>query len=142
MYFAAQADLEDCVTLSKTLLKRSLAFSCTIECKIGCMPLLLCRHPHMRISSRLTDAHVYLMRRWVLDYLAENKLRWDFNDIFCVYMVCVCVCRSISSIKGELIPHLVSHQWMQADSSNTAVSATRHGGPSLFMMAASRRVFI
>jgi translation initiation factor eIF-2B subunit gamma len=43
------------------------------------------------------------MQRWVLDYLAENK--------------------TISSVKGELVPHLVRHQWMQAEGSNKADSA-------------------
>ncbi|CAI8013772.1 Translation initiation factor eIF-2B subunit gamma [Geodia barretti] len=52
VYFAAQADLDDSLTFSRFLLKR---------------------HPHMRVSSRLTDTHLYLMRRWVLDYLAENR---------------------------------------------------------------------
>jgi translation initiation factor eIF-2B subunit gamma len=86
VYFSAQADLDDCLALSKAFLKR---------------------HPHMRISSRLTDAHLYLMRRWVLDYLADNK--------------------SISSVKGELVPHLVRHQWMQAssDGRNGAGSANK-----------------
>ena len=44
----------------------------------------------MRMSSRLTDAHVYLMRRWVLDYLAENKLREHVLHVD-VYVVCVYV---------------------------------------------------
>ena len=41
----------------------------------------------------------------------------------------ICVYRSISSVKGELVPHLVRHQWMQAsfDGSNGAGSANKQG---------------
>ena len=31
------------------------------------------RHPHIRLHSQLEDAHLYLVKRWVLDYLAENR---------------------------------------------------------------------
>ena len=48
------------------------------------------RVPHFVIHSKLLDAHVYIIRRWVLDYLGDQK--------------------SISSLKGELIPHLVRRQ--------------------------------
>lgn len=47
------------------------------------------KHPNVNIRSNLTDCHLYLMKKWVIDYLADNKL---------------------SSIKGELIPHLVKKQ--------------------------------
>ena len=89
----------------------------------------------MRISSRLTDAHLYLMRRWVLDYLADNKLVAIY--IIHVHIICthlhIYVYRSISSVKGELVPHLVRHQWMQAslDGSNGAGSANKQGWPFL-----------
>ena len=36
-------------------------------------PLSVHRHPHIHIYSQLMDAHLYLMKRWVLDYLCENK---------------------------------------------------------------------
>lgn len=31
------------------------------------------RYPHVKVSSQLMDAHIYLMKRWVLDYLADKK---------------------------------------------------------------------
>lgn len=49
------------------------------------------KHPSMNIRSNLTDCHLYLMKKWVIQYLADNK--------------------QISSIRGELIPHLVKKQF-------------------------------
>lgn len=49
------------------------------------------KHPNINIRSNLTDCHLYLMKKWVIDYLVQN--------------------RRISSIKGELIPNLVKKQF-------------------------------
>ena len=46
----------------------------------------------MRVSSRLKDAHLYLMRRWVLDYLADNKSVLHYCTGCAQVCVCVCVC--------------------------------------------------
>ncbi|XP_052775197.1 translation initiation factor eIF-2B subunit gamma-like [Mya arenaria] len=59
--------------------------------KIKFRKSLFKKHPNVRIRSNLTDCHLYLIKKWVVDYLAEN--------------------RQISSIKGELIPHLVRKQF-------------------------------
>lgn len=85
VYYAAQADLNDELVISRELLQR---------------------HPHIRLHSRLEDAHLYLVKRWVLDYLAEN--------------------RSISSVKGELLPYLVRHQSLEA--TPPAATPTSEGG--------------
>ncbi|KAL4235545.1 Eukaryotic translation initiation factor 2B [Mactra antiquata] len=52
------------------------------------------KHPSMNIKSNLTDCHLYIIKKWVIDYLADN--------------------RQISSIKGELIPLLVKKQFSKA----------------------------
>jgi hypothetical protein len=34
---------------------------------------LLRKHPHISMFSQLTDAHLYILRKWVIDYLAYEK---------------------------------------------------------------------
>jgi translation initiation factor eIF-2B subunit gamma len=45
----------------------------------------------MKLYTRLQDAHVYLMKRWLMDYALERK--------------------TIASIKGDMIPFLVKLQF-------------------------------
>ncbi|XP_052066030.1 translation initiation factor eIF-2B subunit gamma-like [Mytilus californianus] len=70
LFMASEADLEDTVTFRKSVLKR---------------------HPFINIKSGLTDCHLYLMKKWVIDYLSTSQ--------------------SLSSIKSELIPYLVKKQF-------------------------------
>ena len=75
--------------------------------KIKLRKSMLKRHPNINIRSNLTDCHLYLMKKWVIDYLADNE--------------------NISSIKGELIPHLVKKQFTKrkkADLPHTTESVT------------------
>ncbi|KAG9338473.1 hypothetical protein JZ751_025707 [Albula glossodonta] len=55
------------------------------------------RHPRMRIRTGLLDAHLYCLKKSVVDFLADNK--------------------SISSIRGELVPYLVRKQFSKFYSS-------------------------
>ncbi|KAK3599909.1 hypothetical protein CHS0354_022494 [Potamilus streckersoni] len=71
LFYTPEADLDaEKVKISKSLLKR---------------------HPCVSIKSNLTDCHLYLMKKWVIDFLMEK--------------------RSISSIKGELLPYLTKKQF-------------------------------
>uniref|UniRef100_UPI00358EBA99 translation initiation factor eIF2B subunit gamma isoform X1 n=1 Tax=Myxine glutinosa TaxID=7769 RepID=UPI00358EBA99 len=67
---ASEADLDDDLSLKKSL---------------------LCRFSRIHIKTNLMDAHLYCLKKWVLDLLAEEK--------------------SISSVKGELVPFLVKKQF-------------------------------
>eukprot|EP00038_Savillea_parva_P017338 m.19911 g.19911 ORF g.19911 m.19911 type:complete len:459 (+) comp3734_c0_seq1:246-1622(+) len=49
------------------------------------------RHPKFRLHRDLLDAHLYIFAKWVIDFIAADK--------------------SISTIKGELIPFLVKKQF-------------------------------
>ncbi|XP_078658675.1 translation initiation factor eIF2B subunit gamma-like isoform X1 [Branchiostoma floridae x Branchiostoma belcheri] len=69
---ASEADLDDALTVRRSVLKR---------------------HPYVRIKTKLQDAHLFLMKKWVVDYLQQN--------------------RSVSTIKGELVPLLVRKQFSQ-----------------------------
>ena len=40
---------------------------------------LLRKHPHISMFSQLTDAHLYVIRKWVIDYLAYEK--WVYKYI-------------------------------------------------------------
>ena len=51
---------------------------------------LLRKHPHLQLHSRLLDSHVYLIRKWVCKFLDQE--------------------RSLSTLKGELLPFVVRKQ--------------------------------
>lgn len=71
LFLANEADVEDdVITFKKALFKR---------------------HPRMLMRAKILDAHVYLMRRWVLDLLASKS--------------------SKATLKGEFLPYLLSKQF-------------------------------
>lgn len=49
----------------------------------------------MRIHTNLSDGHVYVFKRWVLDYLVQRE--------------------TISTIQGELVPVLTKAQFRNLD---------------------------
>lgn len=51
---------------------------------------LLDKHTDVKIHSALTDSHIYVMRKWVVAYLQHEQ--------------------GFSTIKGELLPHVVKKQ--------------------------------
>lgn len=57
---------------------------------------ILQKHPRIRFHTGLVDAHLYCLKKYVVDFLMENK--------------------SISSIRSELIPYLVRKQFSTASS--------------------------
>ncbi|XP_061878861.1 translation initiation factor eIF-2B subunit gamma [Entelurus aequoreus] len=70
LFMANEVDLEDGLSIRKSLLKK---------------------HPRMLIKTGLVDAHLYCMKKAVVDFLTDNK--------------------AISSIRGELVPYLVRKQF-------------------------------
>nr|XP_039261655.1 translation initiation factor eIF-2B subunit gamma-like [Styela clava] len=52
---------------------------------------LLKQQPCIHVRTDLTDVHMYIIRKWVVDYITHNK--------------------SKRSIRGELLPYLVKKQW-------------------------------
>jgi translation initiation factor eIF-2B subunit gamma len=52
---------------------------------------LLKREPRFTVKTNLVDAHVYIMKRWVLDLLAENAA-------------------TIASVRHDLMPYLIALQ--------------------------------
>nr|ACO15326.1 Translation initiation factor eIF-2B subunit gamma [Caligus clemensi] len=69
-FLSSEADLEEMLTLKRSILR-----------------------DHSRISfhTNLNDAHLYVMEKWVMDFLVSNK--------------------GISTLKGELFPYLVKKQF-------------------------------
>ncbi|XP_072024090.1 LOW QUALITY PROTEIN: translation initiation factor eIF2B subunit gamma-like [Amphiura filiformis] len=55
---------------------------------------LLRQHPYIQIKTNLKDAHMYILKKWVVDFLAENE-----------------AAKEHSTVKGELIPYLVKKQF-------------------------------
>ncbi|KAK5859950.1 hypothetical protein PBY51_021465 [Eleginops maclovinus] len=70
LFMANEADLEDGLSIRKSIMRK---------------------HPRMHIKTGLVDAHLYCLKKAVVDFLADNK--------------------SISSIRGELVPYLVRKQF-------------------------------
>ncbi|XP_076292004.1 eukaryotic translation initiation factor 2B subunit gamma isoform X2 [Lasioglossum baleicum] len=69
VFLASASDFEETINISQMLLKKCISFT---------------------IHSKLLDAHLYVMSKWVLDYLVHNK--------------------TFSALKGELLPHIVRNQ--------------------------------
>lgn len=63
---------------------------------------LLRSHGKIVIHSGLVDAHIYLVKKWVVDYLAK--------------------CDRFSTIKGELLPFIIKKQMSKPTQSNACFS--------------------
>jgi len=77
LFMANEADLEDGLSIRKSIMRK---------------------HPRMHIKTGLVDAHLYCLKKAVVDFLTENK--------------------SISSIRGELVPYLVRKQFSKTTNSH------------------------
>src|SRR5699024_3998768 len=51
---------------------------------------LLRKHTHIKMYSNLIDSHIYVLKNWVIKYLSSQP--------------------NFSTIKGELLPHIVKKQ--------------------------------
>lgn len=40
---------------------------------LNAVRVFVCRYPHMRVCSQLVDAHLYILKKWTIDYLKKNK---------------------------------------------------------------------
>ncbi|KAF7652969.1 hypothetical protein LDENG_00088860 [Lucifuga dentata] len=76
LFMANEADLEEGLSIRKSIMRK---------------------HPRMHIKTGLVDAHLYCLKKAVVDFLTENK--------------------SISSICGELVPYLVRKQFSKTTNS-------------------------
>ncbi|KAL6257374.1 hypothetical protein P5V15_010947 [Pogonomyrmex californicus] len=70
MFLASASDFEETVTFSQRLLNKYASFV---------------------VHSKLMDAHLYIINKWVLDFLVFNK--------------------NFTTLKGELLPYIVSKQY-------------------------------
>lgn len=73
LFMANEADLEEGLVLRKSIMRK---------------------HPRMFIKTGLLDAHLYCLKRSVVDFLVHNK--------------------SVTSIRGELVPYLVRKQFSKS----------------------------
>ncbi|XP_046830760.1 translation initiation factor eIF-2B subunit gamma [Vespa crabro] len=69
VFLASASDFEETINISQKILKK---------------------HTNFTMYSKLMDAHVYIINKWVLDFLVFNK--------------------NISTLKGELLPYIVTKQ--------------------------------
>lgn len=76
LFMANEADLDEELVIKKSIMRK---------------------HPRMHIKTGLVDAHLYCLKKSVVDFLADNK--------------------SITSIRGELIPYLVRKQFSASTNS-------------------------
>lgn len=83
LYMANEADLEDGLAVRKSIMRK---------------------HPRMHIKTGLVDAHLYCLKKSVVDFLVENK--------------------AISSIRGELVPYLVKKQFSKSVNSQKTADNT------------------
>uniref|UniRef100_A0A3Q3X9H0 Translation initiation factor eIF2B subunit gamma n=1 Tax=Mola mola TaxID=94237 RepID=A0A3Q3X9H0_MOLML len=78
LFMANEADLEDGLSIRNSIMRK---------------------HPRMHIKTGLVDAHLYCLKKAVVDFLADNKF--------------------ISSIRGELAPYLVRKQFSKTGNMQT-----------------------
>ncbi|CDQ56474.1 unnamed protein product [Oncorhynchus mykiss] len=83
LFMANEADLDEGVVIRKSIMRK---------------------HPRMHIKTGLVDAHLYCLKKSVVDFLADNK--------------------SISSIRGELVPYLVRKQFSKSTNSPKVIDET------------------
>ncbi|XP_076440896.1 translation initiation factor eIF2B subunit gamma-like [Babylonia areolata] len=57
-------------------------------------PKIFLKYPKVRVRTTMTDCHLYIFKRWVIDYLATHK-----------------DCEKMSSLKYDLLPYLVKKQF-------------------------------
>ncbi|XP_025942469.1 translation initiation factor eIF-2B subunit gamma isoform X2 [Apteryx rowi] len=70
LFMANEADLDEELVIKRSILQK---------------------HPRMHVRTGLMDAHLYCLKKYVVDFLVEN--------------------RTITSLRSELIPHLVRKQF-------------------------------
>ncbi|XP_027215464.1 translation initiation factor eIF2B subunit gamma isoform X3 [Penaeus vannamei] len=75
MFAVAGGDYDEVVTLSSRVMKKAKSLD---------------------LSTSLTDAHLYVMKRWLLDYALTKESP----------------CAEMGSLKAEIIPHIISRQLM------------------------------
>nr|XP_025037565.1 translation initiation factor eIF-2B subunit gamma isoform X4 [Pelodiscus sinensis] len=73
LFMANEADLDEELVIKRSLLQK---------------------HPRVHLRTGLVDAHLYCLKKYVVDFLAEN--------------------RSLTSLRSELIPYLVRKQFSSA----------------------------
>lgn len=67
-----------------------LASASDFETDVPLPKSLVRKHPNITMYSNLIDAHVYILKKWIIKYLETE--------------------RSFSTLKGELLPHIVKKQ--------------------------------
>ncbi|CAG0880149.1 unnamed protein product [Darwinula stevensoni] len=60
-------------------------------------------HPHVRVFSNLTDAHVYILKKWLIPFLSDHS--------------------NMSMLKGEVIPYIVKKQFSSFTKQNPKAKA-------------------
>ncbi|KAG7212412.1 hypothetical protein KM043_012729 [Ampulex compressa] len=81
-----------------------LASASDFENTINMTQRLLKKHNSFTVHSKLMDAHFYIINKWVLDFLVFNK--------------------NFSTLKGELLPYIVSKQLSQPPKSSDDKNAS------------------
>lgn len=67
-----------------------LASASDFESNVSLPKSLVRKHTNITMYSNLIDSHVYVLKKWIIKYLLHEK--------------------SISTIKGELLPHIIRKQ--------------------------------
>ncbi|XP_071606401.1 translation initiation factor eIF2B subunit gamma isoform X3 [Heliangelus exortis] len=90
LFMANEADLDEELVIKRSILQKTNFVN---RGRVLILQIIWCwkGHPRMHIRTGLMDAHLYCLKKYVVDFLAEN--------------------RTITSLRSELIPHLVRKQF-------------------------------
>lgn len=72
-------------------MQSDLSICLFFKCELQMRKSVMHRHPRFQLHRDLLDAHLYIFAKWVIDFITADK--------------------SISTIKGELIPFLARKQF-------------------------------
>ncbi|XP_070366138.1 translation initiation factor eIF2B subunit gamma isoform X1 [Equus asinus] len=101
LFMANEADLDEELVIKGSILQNLAKENCSgfnldFRWITQCRNRRPGRHPRIRFHTGLVDAHLYCLKKYVVDFLMENE--------------------SITSIRSELIPYLVRKQFSSASS--------------------------
>ncbi|KAI8057777.1 nucleotide-diphospho-sugar transferase [Syncephalis plumigaleata] len=81
---------------------------------------MMWKYPRVRLHANLLDAHVYIFKRWVLDYLADQP--------------------RIISLREDLLPALVKMQWKRGRAEREGVLELASAMPSDALLTADEKI--
>lgn len=75
--------------------------------------------PEINVESDLLDAHLYVFKKWVCDYINENEYV-HYSVLYVLFNIIIMFWfhRSLLTLKGEVLPRIVREQFSKQKNRN------------------------